>query len=93
MEKEQQIETLSNSLKQLKDLKKENKIELEKLRKENQVLQADFNNLQVFCTLYYHNKTRFIFSIKTTITNNQNQYNFEKDNEVTYYKNCFNDCN
>ena len=93
MEKEQQIETLSNSLKQLKDLKKENKIELEKLRQENQVLQADFNNLQVFFPLYYHNKTRFIFSIKTTITNNQNQYNFEKDNEVTYYKNCFNDCN
>jgi len=35
LEKEQQIETLSNSLKQLNDLKKENKIELDKLRQEN----------------------------------------------------------
>jgi hypothetical protein len=65
LEKEQQNETLSNSLKQLNDLKKENKIELDK----------------------------FTFSFKTTIINNQIQYNFEKDNEVTFYKNCFNDCN
>jgi hypothetical protein len=93
LEKEQQIETLSNSLKQLNDLKKENKIELDKLRQENQVLQSDFNNLQVFCTLFNHNKRRLTFSFKTTITNNQNQYNFEKDNEVTFYKNCLNDCN
>ena len=93
MEKEQQIETLSNSLKQLNDLKKENKIELDKLRQENEVLQVDFNNLQVFCTLFYQNKRRFTFSFKTTIINNQNQYNFEKDNEVTFYKNCLNDCN
>jgi hypothetical protein len=63
------------------------------LRQENQVLQADFNNLEVFCTFFYHNKRRFTFSFKTTITNNQNKYNFEKDNEVTYYKNCLNDCN
>jgi hypothetical protein len=53
LEKEQQIETLSNSLKQLNDLKKENKIELDKLRQENEVLQVDFNNLQVFRLLYY----------------------------------------
>jgi hypothetical protein len=53
LEKEQQIETHINSLKQLNDLKKENKIELDKLRQENEVLQVDFNNLQVFRLLYY----------------------------------------
>jgi hypothetical protein len=64
LEKEQQIETLSNSLKQLNDLKKENKIELDKLRQENQVLQADFNNLQVFCTLYNHYNRRLLFLLR-----------------------------
>ena len=53
MEKEQQVETLSNSIKQLNDLK----IELDKLRQENQVLQADFNKLQVFRFSYYVSKT------------------------------------
>ena len=77
MEKEQQIETLSNSLKQLNDLKKENKIELDKLRQENQVLQADFNNLQVFCTLFNHNKRRFTFSFKFPTVNRSSSLTFD----------------